>query len=207
MLRLAIVEAGFGHLFADAAFLDEVLFEAAALLVEEVVGLVDEADGDVGEDFRWAGVHEGAVGVEALVGRAAQLADVEGFFAVLVPDGVIADAEVILVVEEEFFEAGAGDVDELQLGFGGSDGGFAAFGDVLFSGSGGLHHLVDGAVPPAEEAVGEAEGEVVDDLSLLVGDEVIVVAGFGEEAGMGFVVRGRRGHGGRRRGIGLRGPM
>ena len=137
----------------------------------------------------------------------AEFADVEGFLAVLVPDGVIADAEVILVVEEEFFEAGAGDVDELQFGFGGSDGCFAAFGDVLFSGPGGLHHLVDGAVPPAEEAVGEAEGEVVDDLSLPLAEECLVVADFGEEAGWVFVVRWRRGHGGWRRGIGLRGPI
>ena len=39
----AVVEAGLGHAFAEAAFLDEVLLKAAALLVEEVVGLVDGA--------------------------------------------------------------------------------------------------------------------------------------------------------------------
>jgi len=38
-----VVEAGLGHAFAEAAFLDEVLLKAAALLVEEVVGLVDGA--------------------------------------------------------------------------------------------------------------------------------------------------------------------
>jgi hypothetical protein len=38
-----------GHALADAAFGEEALFEGAELAVEEVVGLVDEADGDVGD--------------------------------------------------------------------------------------------------------------------------------------------------------------
>ena len=47
-----------GHSLADAAFLDEVLFHPADLPVEQVVGLVDQADGDVGHDLGGAGLAE-----------------------------------------------------------------------------------------------------------------------------------------------------
>ena len=74
-LLLSIVEAGFGHLLADAAFFDEVLLQSPALLVEEVVGLMDEAEGDVGEDLGWTGVHGLAIGLVALAGGATEFAE------------------------------------------------------------------------------------------------------------------------------------
>ena len=64
-------------------------------------------------------------------------------------------------------------------------------GDVLFSGTGGLHHLVDGAVTAIEEALAEAEGEVVDDFRLLVRKQLLIVATCGEEAGRVFWSAGR----------------
>lgn len=91
-------------------------------------------------------------------------------------------AEGVFVVDEELLEAGGGDVGELELHFGGGQRGFAAFGDVLFAGARGLHHLVDGAVPTHEELPTEAEGEVVDDLRLSIGEQLAVVAAFGEES-------------------------
>jgi hypothetical protein len=45
---LPILQTGLGHLLTNTAFLDKVFLQAANLLVEEVVCLVDEADGDVG---------------------------------------------------------------------------------------------------------------------------------------------------------------
>ena len=51
-----------------------------------------------------------------------------------------------MIVQQQFLQARAGHVGELQLHLGRGDGGFAAFGDVLFSRTGGLHHLVDGPV-------------------------------------------------------------
>lgn len=194
-LLFPILQAGLGHLLADAAFLDEVLLQSAALLVEEVIRLMDEADGDVRQDLGRTGVHERAVGLVALVGGAAEFADVEGFLAVFVPEGVVADSEVVLVIEEELLQAGAGDVDELELHLGGGDGGFAAFTDVLFPGAGGLHHLVDGALAFLEEAVAEAEGEVEDGLGFAEGEEFPVVAALGKETGW-VVFWGRLGHGG-----------
>ncbi len=46
--------AGLAHSFADAAVLDEFGFETADLAVEQVVGLVDEAEGDVRDHFSGA---------------------------------------------------------------------------------------------------------------------------------------------------------
>ena len=77
---------------------------------------------------------------------------------------MVADAEVVLIVDEKFFKAGAGDIGELQLHLGRSDRCFAALGDVLFSGTGCLHHLVNGAVSTFQMFFAKAVGEVVDDL-------------------------------------------
>ena len=53
-LIIPVRQSGTGHFFADAAFLDEVQFQVANLSIHEVVGLVNEADGDVGDDLRRA---------------------------------------------------------------------------------------------------------------------------------------------------------
>ncbi len=59
---------------------------------------MNQTDGDIGDDFGGAGVHVGPIGLIGLTWRFALLADVERFFGVLVPDGMIADAEEVLVV-------------------------------------------------------------------------------------------------------------
>ena len=51
------------HLFFEAAFFDEIVFEAGDLSVEKVVGLVGEAEGDVRDDLGWAGFENLAVGL------------------------------------------------------------------------------------------------------------------------------------------------
>lgn len=163
------------HGLFEAAVFEEVFFEFGDLFVEEVVGLVDEAEGDVGNDFGWAGFEEFAVGFVGFVCLATEVADVEGFWGVFVPDGVVADPEVIVVVFEEFFQGGPGDIGELEFHLGGGDGCFAAFEDVLFAGASGLDHLIDGAIASFEVTLGEAEGEVVDHHCLLVGEELSVV--------------------------------
>ena len=111
-------EAGAGHAFAEAAFFEEVFFEAADLLVEEVVGLVDEADGDVGEGSGRAVLEEGAIGFKGFAGGFTEFADVERFAGVFIPERLVADAEEVFVVDEEFFETRPGDVGELDFGFG-----------------------------------------------------------------------------------------
>ena len=45
---VAVIEAGAGHAFAEAALVEKILFDAPELLVEKVIGLVNEAHCDVG---------------------------------------------------------------------------------------------------------------------------------------------------------------
>ena len=42
--------------------------------------------------------------------------------------------------------------------------------------------MVNGAISVVEEALAEAEGEVIDDFSFLVGEKFLVVPSFGEKA-------------------------
>ena len=57
-VMVAVLPPDAGHAFAQAALLDEVLLQAAKLLIQEVVGLVDQAEGDVGDDLGGAGFHK-----------------------------------------------------------------------------------------------------------------------------------------------------
>src|SRR4029077_13642152 len=52
----------------------------------------------------------------------------------------------------------------------------AAFKDVLFPGACGLDHLIHSAVALGEELVREAEGNIIDDLGFLEGEERLVIA-------------------------------
>ena len=50
------MEAGASHAFAEAALGKKILLEPPELLVEQVVSLVNEADEDIGDNLRWAGL-------------------------------------------------------------------------------------------------------------------------------------------------------
>ena len=63
----AVSEAGGGELLAVAAAFDEGGFQRGDLLVEEVVGLVNEADEGVGADGRGGVLQPGGVELLALV--------------------------------------------------------------------------------------------------------------------------------------------
>lgn len=169
------------HGFFEPAIFEEVFFEFGDLFVEEVVGLVDEAEGDVGDDLGRASSEEFAVGFVGFVWFATEFADVEGLWGVFVPGGLVTDPEVVVEVFEKFFQGGPSDVGEVEFHLGGGDGCFAAFEDVLFAGAGRLDHLINGAIPSFEVTLGEAEGEVVDDEGLSIGEEFPVVAFVGEE--------------------------
>ena len=58
---IPVIEAGAGHALAQAALFQEILLQAAELLVNQVVGLVNQADRNVGNNFRRARFHELAV--------------------------------------------------------------------------------------------------------------------------------------------------
>ena len=98
-----------GHPLADSAVADEVLFEAADLLVEEVVGLVEEADGDVRHDVEGAGFGELAEILKGDPGAATETPHIQGLVGIRSPEGLVVDAELILIVLKEFPETGPRD--------------------------------------------------------------------------------------------------
>ena len=78
-IPVPVSEAGAGHAFAQAALLQEIPLQSAELLVYQVIGLVNQADGNVGNDFGRAGFHERAVKLVGLRDFAPEPADIEGF--------------------------------------------------------------------------------------------------------------------------------
>jgi len=88
-------ETGAGHAFAEAALLEEVLFEPADLLIEEVIGLVDEADDDVGHDLNGSGFDKLAVGFVGDLFSGAELSDKKGFLGCFIPERVTTGAQTV----------------------------------------------------------------------------------------------------------------
>src|SRR5712671_1990364 len=80
---VAILQAGAGHALAQAALFEEILLQTAKLLVNQVIGLVDEAERDVSHDFGRASFHKLAVVLISLRRLAAQLTDVLRLLGVL----------------------------------------------------------------------------------------------------------------------------
>ena len=144
-----------GQLFGVAALLDEGLLEGGELLVEEVVGLVDEADDGVGA--------HGA-----------------GFRAFRRPLGQVAVEEEVFVVEEELFEAGTGGVEQAELGLRRGGGEPATFGNILAATARSHEHLVGEARAGVEEFFAEPVGGVVDERGGLEAGGGAVAAGGAE---------------------------
>ena len=75
VLFRAFGEAGAGHAFAQAALLEKGLFQLAKLLIQEVVGLVDQANEDVGNHFGGAGFQIGPIGLIGPIFLGGEFAD------------------------------------------------------------------------------------------------------------------------------------
>jgi len=84
-----------GHTFPQAALFEKVLFLTAKLLIDQVIGLADQADGDVGDSFWWAGLDKLAVIIVALRCFAAKFADIARRRRVLVPDRQVTGTEIV----------------------------------------------------------------------------------------------------------------
>ena len=105
---------------------------------------MNQADEDVGHDFGRAGLDEVAKVVVGEVWLFAEFAHVEGFPGVLLPERVAALTQVVLIIPEQFLQAGPGYVYKLEFAFLGSPGHLAALADVFIAAPRGLHHLVAG---------------------------------------------------------------
>ncbi len=128
-----MLKADARHAFTETTALDKLLLQPAQLMVDEIVGLVNETDCDVGYDFGSPRFHEFTVVFVGLGSFAAEPANVLRLFRGLVPHGQIASAEVVFVVVEQFLQAGAGHIRQFDLRFFSGQTGLAAFQDVLFA--------------------------------------------------------------------------
>lgn len=68
-------EAGAGHAFAEAAGLEEFLFELPELLIEQIVRLMDQADEDVRHGFAGAGFNKRPIGLVGLTVARTEFSD------------------------------------------------------------------------------------------------------------------------------------
>ena len=76
---VSVVESDLEHPLPQASLFKKILLQSAELLIQEVVGLVNETDGDVGQHLGRAGFHELTVKLKVLRGLAAQASDEHGF--------------------------------------------------------------------------------------------------------------------------------
>ena len=125
-------EAGAGHAFTQAAFRRRSLFQSAQLLVEQVVGLVNQANEDIGNDLRGASLNIGVIGLIGRMGIRSQASYEQSLSGAFVPEAMTASAKEVAVVFQKLLEAGAGHIQKFDFGFLGRAAGLAAFEDVLF---------------------------------------------------------------------------
>ncbi len=148
---------------------------SADLLVNQIIGLMNQTERDVGDHGRRAALHKPAIVLEALRRFAAKLADISRFLRILVPYGQVADAEVIPVVVKELLKARASHIGQLYLGFLGRERGFTALQNVLFARTGSLDHLVDGPVTLRKKFVSKTERDVISHLGFLEGEKGLII--------------------------------
>ena len=56
------LQTGVSHALAKTAFFQKGFLQGAYLFIEEVIGLVDEAEQDIGDYFGWARLEIGPIG-------------------------------------------------------------------------------------------------------------------------------------------------
>lgn len=162
------------HLFFDAAVLQEALLDPLDEALEEDVLLMDEGDGDVGD---------------SLVAAEADLLAIDGRVEMRAAEGTrlaapriverpllqVAHAQIVLIVEKQFLQAGAVDIDEFNHHLRGGHSVNISLGKVLLSRPRRLNHLVYRPVAGREKLMSEIIGDIVDALSLLEGFQRVVV--------------------------------
>jgi hypothetical protein len=152
----------------EATLFQKLLLKLAELLVEKIVGLVDQADERVCRDFRLSLFNIGLICPIGPITGIDQLSDRVGGWMVFVPESQAALSQKVLVVEQQLFETRPRDVNQFEFGFFGSPRSHAAFGDVLFAAARGLHHLVMSPRSAVYKPVAKPNCCVVDDLRILI---------------------------------------
>lgn len=117
---VAVCEPHTGHALAQVTLFDELLLQGLELLVDEVVGLMNQANRDVSDALWRTGLHKLTIEFEGLRCHAPQPPDEARLLGILVPEGVVPHAEVVEVIPEQFLQTGPADVGELDFHFLGS---------------------------------------------------------------------------------------
>ena len=136
-------------------------------MVEQIVGLVDQADDDVCDDFAGAGFDEGSIGFIRRIFIGAEFSHKEGFAGVFVPERSVSHSEKIAVIFKQFFEACACDVDQLDLGLARGPARMASFENVLLARPRRLCHLVRRSGTLIHETFAETDRRIVNDTGFL----------------------------------------
>jgi hypothetical protein len=100
---VAVVQAGFGHAFSKASLFDEFFLQRLQLLIQQIIRLMNQADRDVDNHLRRTSFHELTIQFKRLRCLPSEVADKQGFFGILVPNGKIADSQVITKIGQQFF--------------------------------------------------------------------------------------------------------
>ena len=180
-MLVAPFAAGLGHLFLDAAVLEEVLLELFDKVLQQVIGLVDEDEGDVRQGDVIA-ILAHALVVDGVRMFLAPLSSRNALLTVGIPNLVTVIAQIVLVVLLQFLEACFGNVDQLDASLHRGGSSFHALGNVLLPAARCLLHLIDRAVAYRRQVMlHEIDGDIVDAFRFLEGEEVLVVAFRGEE--------------------------
>ena len=174
VLVVSVVYSCLEHPFFDAAFSDEAVLHGGEEFMEHIVGLMDKGDAEIGDLLLDHALHHfSIVGSELFAtGVLAHL-----FVARMeaAPLFEVASAEVVFVVDKEFFEAGFCHVGEFYLCLARCGCCLIAFGYVLLAASCSLYHLVDGTVAALQIAMGEVVGDVVDDFGHGIDAQIAVM--------------------------------
>jgi len=95
----------------------------------------------------------------------------------------VPDTQIVFIIIQQLLQTGLGNIGQLDLRLAGSGRRLIAFGNVLFTASGGLHHLVYSTVSPAKIVLGEVIGDIIYNSRNLIGLQMAVVAVLREKSG------------------------
>ena len=98
----------------------KLLLEPAKLAVEQIVGLVDQANQSIGRHLGRALLNIGPIGPIGPIARVSEPPDRLRLFVILAPEPQPPLAKKILIIQQQLLQARASNTDELELGFLGS---------------------------------------------------------------------------------------